>query len=148
MAASGTALGLVSPLTRNAFVTVDSSDELDRLAHEGALRLTKHPASAAQFFEQAHALAVGLGRAEQAAALSSLLARSWYARGSMARCLCFAHRAVREAPQSSHSHYTLWRFADEAASLASSAGKPRRAALLRVVADASLKARSALEPES
>lgn len=127
---------------------MDPSVELDRLANEGASRLTKQPAWAARYFEQAHALAIGLGRMDLASALSSLLARSWYARGSMARCLRFARRAVREAPQSWQSHFTLWRFADEAASQASSAGKRRRAAMLRMVADASLNAKSALDPES
>jgi hypothetical protein len=103
--------------------------ELNRLADEGAHALTKQPAVAAEKFEQAHGLALGLGKAETAASLSALIARSWHLRRSLAQCLRFSRRAVREAPETSGAHYTLGHFCEKAANRASRSGKVRRAIL-------------------
>ncbi len=101
--------------------------ELNRLAEEGAHALTKEPAAAAEKFEQAHELALGLGQSDMAASLSTLIARSWNLRSSLAQCIRFSRRAVREAPKTSGPHYTLGHFCEKAAARALRSGKKRRA---------------------
>jgi hypothetical protein len=108
--------------------------ELNRLADEGAHALTQQPAVAAQKFELAHDLALRLGQGSTAASLSALIARSWHLRGSIVQCLRFSRRAVREAPNTSDSHYTLGHFCEKAAVRAARSGKDRRAISLFLAA--------------
>jgi hypothetical protein len=91
--------------------------------------LTENPSAAADKFERAHDLALKLGQAENAASLSTLIARSWHLRNSLVRCIRFSRRAVREAPNYSGSQYTLGHFCEKAAYRAVRSRKPRRAIL-------------------
>ena len=117
------------PSNSSGPMSAQLESELNRLAEEGASALTKQPALAAAKFEQAHELALGLGQAETAASLSTLIARSWNLRSSLAQCIRFSRRAVREAPDTSGPHYTLGHFCEKAAARALRLGKKRRATL-------------------
>ena len=120
---------------------------LDELAAEGSLLLTREPEAAAQRFAEAHDLAIELGLQAEAMALSTLIARSWSLRGSLAHSIHFARRALREGPQAPNPHYTLARVCEKAAASSAQSGKHIRALFLLTLTASEYSAAAALHTE-
>ena len=114
---------------------MSDEDALEQLASEGAKTLILDPTKAAESFVAAHEIAVRIGDAKHAAALSSLLARAWGMMGSRSRPLSFCRRATREDADSPDAFYTFGHFCDAAANRAERDRKRRRAIVLFLAAE-------------
>lgn len=107
------------------------SEEVDRLAEEGASALSDDPRRAIARLEEAHGLACKDGNLDAAAQLSTLLARAWsrHPDPSLAKSLQWARRATRERTEKG-SYYTLGHFCEVAASRTTQPTKRRRRGVL------------------